>query len=172
MRFFLSSPCIRKSFTIELHLSVCCAFFYSTIYSFSPLTRSLYAMDNFFFSVLFFFRCTFVRSLVVAADAVVVICIILILERDQWGQTLSGCQPYFSVLCCNQLCLRSCTATFNRTYADRHTLTRHTEHTKHTAPGSILYTLLRRHEHRRQRVSVSSVCKQTGAIYTHTERTN
>lgn len=45
----------------------------------------------------FFFFCLVVDA---------VICIILILERDQWGQTLSGCQPYFSVLCCNRLCLR------------------------------------------------------------------
>lgn len=41
----------------------------------------------------------FVVVVVVVVVVVTIICIILILGRDQWRQTLSGCQPHFSVLC-------------------------------------------------------------------------
>lgn len=67
-----------------------------------PLSRCVRRVSLLLDFPFLFVRCVFFLCLVVDA----VICIILILERDQWGQTLSGCQPYFSVLCCNRLCLR------------------------------------------------------------------
>lgn len=82
--------CVPMSLFVLLFYFIFCSFLF-IFYTWAVFVCFFVPFCSSVYNFVFFF---------LVVDAI--ICIILILERDQWRQTLSRCQPYFLVLCCNR----------------------------------------------------------------------